>query len=126
MLFLMNDALLDLGGAAAPPPPAAVRLRALTLEHVLKLGAEMFSERPLLHREEPDRARRLALLILCKAPQVNAALFTAPAAGCAPSAVGARVASLGFELMAGLQKAAERGGLDPVTADREVWRRMAA
>ena len=79
MLFLMNDAILNLDAHGAVPPVAPARFRALSLDHVLRLGAEMFSEEPLLHRTEPERARRLALLIRTKAPQANAALFVAPA-----------------------------------------------
>lgn len=126
MLFLMNDAVLDLGGSQAPPPLAPERLRALSLAHVLKLGAELFSERPLLHREDPARARRLALLVLSKAPEVNAALFSAPAAGCPPEAVSSRLATLSIDVMAALLNQERRGALTPVSADREVWRRMAA
>ena len=93
---------------------------------MLKLGAELFSERPLLHREDPARARRLALLILSKAPSVNAAQFTAPAAGCAPETVMSRVAEVSLEIMVSLRAQSARGALTPVAADREVWRRMAA
>ena len=126
MLFLMNDAVLDLGGSDAPPPLAPERLRALTLAHVLRLGAELFSQHPLLHREDTTRARRLALLILSKAPCVNAAQFTAPAAGCSPEAVTSRVAEVSIEIMASLRARSARGALTPVAIDREVWRRMAA
>ncbi len=126
MLFLMNDAVLELVGDDAPPPPAPERFRALSLGHVLKLGAELFSEAPLLHRDDPARARRLALLILAKAPDVNAALFSAPGAGCPPEAVSARVATVPTELLLALQAKAAAGDLTPASADREVWRRMAA
>lgn len=126
MMFLMNDALLELDGPAAPPAPPAARMSALTLDHVLKLGAELYAERPLLHREDPERARRLAMLVRAKAPEVNAALFVAPAAGCRPDAVIHRVAEVSVELMAGLRNLSEAGQLTPVAADKEVWRRMAA
>ena len=126
MLFLMNDTVLELDAADAPAPPPAARMSALTLGHVLNLGAELYSERPLLHRQDPERARRLALLVKSKAPEVNAALFVAPEAGCRPDAVIHRVAELSVELMAGLHNLSGSGQLNAVTADREVWRRMAA
>ena len=126
MLFLMNDAVLQLDGSDAPPPLPPSRLNALSLSHVLKLGAELYSQRPLLHREDPERARRLALLVRAKAPEVNAALFVAPTAGCLPEAVISRVAEVSIEIMAGLQSLERQGALNPVTADREVWRRLAA
>ena len=126
MLFLLNDAVLELDAEGAPPPPAPSRTRALTLDHVLKLGAELYAAEPLLHRAEPERARRLALLLKSKAPAINAALFVAPARGCAPAAVQSRVAEISIDLMAGLQNLSREGVLDPVRADREVWRRLAA
>ena len=126
MLFLMNDVVLDLAGQGAPPPPPAERLRVLSLDHVLKLGCELYAERPLLHREDPERARRLAALLVSKAPSINAALFVAPARGCSPQAVQSRVAELGIEVMAGLQSFAQGGALTAQIADREVWRRLAA
>ena len=123
MMFLMNDVVLELGDA---PPPPVHRLRALTLGHVLKLGAEMYSAEPLLHRDDPARARRLALLIASKSPEVNAALFSAPARGCPVEAVGARLATVAFEILAVLKARADEGSMTPAFADREVWRRMAA
>ena len=126
MLFLMNDTLLSLDAYGAVPPLAPQRFRALSLGFVLKLGVEMFAENPLLHREDPERARRLALLIRAKQPQVNAALFVAPAAACAPSEVTHRLAEVSMEAMAALYTRAREGLLDPVSADREVWRRLAA
>ena len=126
MLFLMNDAVLSLEGQDSPPPLPAERLRALSLSDVLKLGAELYAEKPLLHHEDPERAKRLALLVAAKAPQVNAALFVAPEKGCAPEAVISRLAELSIDVMAGLQTLKREGGLNPVTADRQVWRRLAA
>ena len=123
MMFLMNDAVLELGGAEGPPPG---RLRALSLEHVLRLGAEVYSAEPLLHRDDPARALRLALLIRSKAPEVNAALFVAPARGCPVEAVSTRVASVSLEILGALHARAAAGALTPASADREVWRRMAA
>ncbi len=126
MLFLMNDALLNLDAQGVVPPIAPQRFRALSLDFVLKLGAEMFAENPLLHRDEPERARRLALLIRAKQPEVNAALFVAPSAACEPSEVTHRLAEVSMEAMAALYTRDREGLLDPVSADREVWRRLAA
>jgi hypothetical protein len=125
MLFLLNDALIPLDPRDGPPLEPA-RFRALSLPFLLKLGAEMFAEDPLLHQTSPEKARRLACLIQSKAPQVNAALFVAPARNCAPEEVVARVAEVSVEVMAGLHVRAQTGDLNPVTADKDVWRRMAA
>ena len=78
MLFLLNDALIALDAHDEPPIDPA-RFRALSLSFLLRLGAEMFAEEPLLHKTNPERAKRLATLIRSKSPQVNAALFVAPA-----------------------------------------------
>jgi hypothetical protein len=126
MLFLMNDRILqldhdsDLGLAPG-------RFDAISTSYAVKLGQELFSEHPMLHREAQERARRLAVLIQAKAPEVNAALFVAPAAGCRPDQVITRFASLSLEVMAALySRDKAEGGLTPVQADNEVWRRLAA
>ncbi len=126
MLFLLNDRVLDLNMNGLNQPLDPARFHALSLDYVMKLGQELFSESPLLHREEPERAGRLAMLITAKAPQVNAALFVAPAHGCRPDEVTNKLANLDITVMAGLAVRERQGELNPVTADREVWRRMAA
>lgn len=125
MLFLMNDAVLNLERQERPPLDPA-RFQALSLGYVMRLGQELFSERPMLHRTDPGRAERLAMLILAKAPEVNAALFVAPAQGCAVEEVQHRLANVSMELMGELYRKHRDGDLTPVAADREVWRRMAA
>jgi hypothetical protein len=125
MLFLLNDVLINLDPSDEPPLEAG-RFHALSLPHLLKLGSELFAEEPLLQQTNPERARRLALLIRAKEPEVNAALFVAPAKDCAPGVVVSRVANVSLEVMANLNAHAKTGDLNPVTADREVWRRMAA
>jgi hypothetical protein len=126
MLFLLNDRILDLNTRGFEQPLDPARFHALSLAYVVKLGQELFSESPLLHRDEPERAKRLAMLIAAKAPEVNAALFAAPAVGCRPDEVSNRFANLSIEVIAALTVRERRGELNPVTADREVWRRMAA
>ncbi len=126
MIFLMNDTMLDVDMRTLAPPLAAARFRALTLTFVLKLGRELYAEQPLLHRADPERAKRLAALIVCKAPNVNAALFEVPHAGCAPEQVNARLAEVGIEVLAHLSGKQADATLTPWTVDCEVWRRMAA
>ena len=126
MIFLMNDTVLDVDMRSLAPPLAAGRFRALSLAFVLKLGRELYAEQPLLHRADPERAKRLAALIVCKAPKVNAALFEVPHPGCAPDQVGARLAEVGIEVLAHLSGKQADATLTPWTVDCEVWRRMAA
>ena len=100
--------------------------RALALPAVMQMGKELFAAQPLLQRRAPERARRLAALISAKAPAINAALFLAPSMGCAPEEVTVRFASCQFEVMAQLSSMQKEGGLDAVSADHKLWRRLAA
>jgi hypothetical protein len=126
MLFLMNDRVLQLG-EADQADLAHGRFDAISPAYAVKLGQELFAEQPMLHREAPERARRLAVLLRAKAPGVNAALFVAPAVNCRPDQVITRFANLSLDVMASLlERDRAGGGLTPVQADREVWRRLAA
>ena len=73
---------------------------------------------------DPERARRLAWLIAERSPDVNAALFAAPAAACNPDLVEPRFCTLPEQVMRQLQAKGRR--LDAVSADRAVWNRLAA
>lgn len=126
MLFLLNDVVINLSGAKLSPKMAGRRFRALPFNVVSKLGQELYAEEPLLHFDKPERAKRLATLIIAKAPSINAALFVAPAYGCAPEEVALRYANVDFEVMARLSSRQDQGMLDTVWTDRQVWRRLAA
>ena len=126
MFFLMNNFVLQLDDQERPPPHVAQRFAALTLEAVSKLGAEMFAEHPVLPISQPERARRLAMLIQQKAPGVNAALFVAPTIGAKPEQVSVRYADVAFSVMAVLFERQQAGVLTTLEADRLVWRRLAA
>ncbi len=126
MLFLLNDVILNVQPGSAATPLDTRTLQALSPGALTRLGQEMYAEDPLLHRNDADRAARLALLIAAKTPEVNAALFAAPAKGCSPEAVAARYASLSIDAMALLFMEQKRGALTPVVADNQVWRRLAA
>ena len=126
MYFLLNDTLFELDERNLVSPLDARRFASLPLSYVIQLGQEMFAEDPLLARNWPERARRLAMLLAMKHPGVNAALFVAPARGCRPEQVGARFAELSIEVLAALHAKQNAGVLDAVSADREVWRRLAA
>lgn len=57
---------------------------------------------------------------------MNAALFAAPAKGCAPELVEPRFCVLPEAVMHQLNASDHLGALTPVAADRAVWNRMAA
>ena len=126
MLFLLNDVILNLGAGVKAPPLDQRAMDALSFNAVACLAQEMFAADPLVHRRDPERAARLALLITRKQPEVNAALFVAPAAGCSPEAVVTRYAGLSIEAMANLLNEHKAGRLTPAVADSHVWKRMAA
>ena len=87
MLFLLNDVVFDLDEACPVTPADTRRFEKLSFDYVLELGCELFAEDPMLHRNDPQRARRLAWLIAERSPDVNAALFAAPAVACDPDLV---------------------------------------
>jgi hypothetical protein len=126
MLFLLNDVVFDLDEACPVTPGDARRFEALDLDYVLELGCELFAEDPLLHMNDPQRARRLAWLIHDRSPEVNAALFAAPAAGCDPDLVEPQFCALPEAVMRQLKTRASKGKLDAVAADKVVWMRLAA
>lgn len=126
MLFLLNDALFDLDETCPVSAADERRFDKLGLDYVIELASEMFSEDPLLHRTDPVRARRLAWLIAGRSPEINAAMFAAPEAGCAPELVEPRFCCLPDLVMRQLKTRNERGRLDAVAADRTVWGLMAA
>lgn len=126
MMFLMNDIVLTLEARDLSAPLDAARLANLSMDSVSRLGAELYAEDPLLHQTHPERAKRLAALILIKQPQINAVLFLAPSRGCRLDQVTCRYAQLAFELISGLFGRQQNGSLTTVAADREVWRRLAA
>jgi hypothetical protein len=126
LLFLMNDVVLSVDTASTGLPLDVQRFRSLSMSFVIQLGQELFSDAPRLQHTDLERAKRLAVLITSKRPEINAALFVAPAVGCPPQEVTTRFCNLGLEVMANLYARQNEGVLTPVAADREVWRRLAA
>ena len=126
MLFLFNDAVLTLDAETLSVAKAKSQQAPLRFEFISRMGQELFAEDPLVHKTRPERARRLAGLILTTAPTVNAALFLAPRAGCPVDQVQFRYAQVDFEVLCGLASRQAAGGITTLDADRMVWRRLAA
>ena len=126
MLFLMNDVVFDLNEASPVTSADARRFEKLGFDYLMELGCELFAEDPLLHRNDPERARRLAWLIHDRSPEVNAALFAAPETDCDPALVEPLFCALPETVMRQLHLRGGKGKLDAVSADRAVWGRMAA
>lgn len=126
MLFLLNDVVLTIDPAQAVPPLEAGKFAGVSLDKLSALGAELFTGDPALARNNPERARRLAALIVMKSPEINAALFVAPSRGCSPSQVACRYAALTLDILASLNVRQTNGILTAADADHAVWRRLAA
>ena len=126
MFFLLNDTVLNLDGDELAPHVIGRRFASVAFDYVKLLGQELFAKAPLVHRTSPVQGVKLASLIVAKAPEINAALFVSPGVGCKPDQVHVRFATLDVMMMANLSSAHAAGKLDAVTADREVWRRLAA
>ena len=126
MLFLLNDVVFDLDEATPVSLVDARRFEKLGFDYVLQMGCELFAEDPMMHRADPGRARRLAWLIAHTSPDVNAALFAAPAQDCDPDLVEPRFCALPPLVISRLRSRDSRGQLNAVSADRAVWNRMAA
>jgi len=126
MLFLLNDVVFDLDEASPVTPADARRFEKLGFDYLLELGCELFAEDPLLHRNDPARARRLAWLIHDRGPDITAALFAAPSAGCDPALVEPQFCALPDEVLGQLHARTRGGKPDTVAVDRAVWGRLAA
>jgi len=126
MFFLLNDVILNLDAEDLAPHVIGRRFASVAFDYVQLLGQELYAQAPLLHRTHPDRALKLASLIVAKAPTINAALFVAPFGGCKPEQVAVRFATVDVMVICNLNNANAAGRLDTVTVDREVWRRLAA
>jgi hypothetical protein len=126
MLFLLNDVVFDLSQADLTPGEAAHRYRRLSLDFVESLGAELYADYPRLQETDPERALKLATMIVAIAPRINAALFVSPAFGCDPAEVSARFDRVGLDVLDHLRGDQNAGKTISFSADREVWKRLAA
>ena len=126
MLFLLNDVVLNLAPKSLTPPMPATKFAALGLTHVMRLGRELFAGEPRLTAAVDRRAEKLAMLLVAKAPQVNAALFTPPAPGCDPEEVAVRLATVDLDVLAVIKSRQDDSGPSAAVADQQVWRRRAA
>ncbi|MFC3079898.1 hypothetical protein ACFODL_17485 [Phenylobacterium terrae] len=126
MLFLLNDAVISTATVNLAKDGMGAQVAGLSIDAVVRLGREMFAANPTLHRVRPDKAQRLAALIHLKAPDVNAAWFSAPRPGCAPAEVKTKFASLAVDVMADLYRRQRDGELDADAVERAIWRRVAA
>jgi hypothetical protein len=126
MLFLFNDTVLTLDAETLAKAKAKSLQAPLRFDFISRMGQELFADDPLVHKNRPERVRRLAGLILAKAPTINAALFLAPMRGCPLDQVQFRYAQVSFEVICALSGRQSQGHLSTLDADRQVWKRLAA
>jgi len=124
MLFLMNDTILDFSLRAIIPPQEEIRLRRLTYAEILTEGAKMFRDKPTFHRTDVDAAKRLAALIVAKAPQANAALFDITPIAKGGATVTPYVVSLSIEVLANLYAEFKADRLTRELVDYRIWSRL--
>ena len=126
MLFLLNDVVLNIDMETLAEPAIVASLRTMNLNQILQLGREMFAASPRLQHISLSGPMRLATLIAAKQPDINAALFSAPAPGCQPDAVVCRFASLNIEMIHDLKGFQDRQLMNKVLADFHVWGKVRA
>ncbi len=126
MLFLLNDVVLTIDLQELSKPEVVASLRQMTFGQVVTLGREMFSQSPRLQHVSQSAPMRLASLITAKKPEINAALFSAPVAGCPVEMVNFRFATLGVELITDFKGYQDRHALSKLIADRHVWGKLNA
>jgi hypothetical protein len=123
MLFLMNDTILDFSLRAVIPPQEEGKLRYTSYADILNEGARMFREKPNFYLTDRNAAKRLAALIVAKAPQANAALFDITPTGKGP-AIKPYVVSISIEVLASLYAEFKADKLTRDLVDRRVWSRL--
>jgi len=126
MLFLMNNTVLEIDPSEHVPELQGHRFRGLSFDDVMYMGRELFSQYPDLQISHPQRAQRLAYLIVMKAPGINAIQFLPGYPGCRPEHVSFRYCDLAFEIMANMISRQRGSGLDSVWVNTNVWGRLAA
>lgn len=124
MLFLMNDLVLNLEPEDIAPKETVKRFFNLSLTYVAELAGELFAEHPTLHVDFPERAKRLAGLVIAKDSEINAMRIHPLRDGCKPSEVGVHYAKVAFEIMAILYQRQQSVGASSEEVDRQVWQRL--
>lgn len=123
MLYLFNDAVVEVDRISALPPEALRGIAGLNLDGVLGMVADMVRRDPDFPRNDPAKTRRVAQMLLYRAPQMNAALIV-PGRDGQPGE--ARMLSLGVKVIHDLHHLHGAGALTLDLVRREVWTRAAA
>ena len=128
MLFLFNDALIDLGdpheSAMARGEALGVNtltLRNLRLGQVVKMTREWIWERPTLAKSDPESAVFLSSLFAWKTNEANAVLAVAPQGAQSSDQVQVRLASVSLVTIQQLSELQKDGKLSSHMANMAVW-----
>lgn len=123
MLFLLNDTVIDLGPNLDVSPAIAARVSGLSPAEVVDLVREAFSKSPGLAARSPAAARKAALMLVIKAPSINAAMVVPMAPGCPLSEVSTRFASVDEPVLNELKAYQDNGALNAGIVNLHVWER---
>ncbi len=123
MLFLLNDMVLELEPSKLVRPTVAGHLAKLSIGQVSTLVREVFAQNPRMPASHLQLAKRAAVMLVMKNPDLNAALFLTPGRPCEPDDVSVRFATLGAEVMVQLKSLQDQGRLTPGAVNALVWSR---
>jgi len=126
VLFLLNDWIVDVGPLSAATPAIAGRVAGLQPLEVIGLVRELFAADPGFIRTKPAAALKAALMLILKAPELNAALFVAPRPGCHPAEVTARFAAIDPHVLHEFKALQDQGRLTFAAINAEVWSQASA
>ena len=126
VLFLLNDCVLELEPRALATPQVAASLAHLTLADAITVAKEAFAAEPQLQLKAVQRAQKAALMLMLKQPEINAALFIAPAQHCRIQDVAVRFASVAAETLFEIKGLQDRGKLTAGIVNAHVWSRAPA
>lgn len=118
MLYLFNDAVVEVDRISTLPPEVLRGIAGLNLDGLLGVVADMVRREPDFARSNPAKARRVAQMLLLRAPQMNAALIL-PAQDGRPGE--ARMLSLGVKIIHDLHHLHLAGALTLDLVRRDVW-----
>ncbi|MGY6628044.1 MAG: hypothetical protein ACXIVL_05970 [Oceanicaulis sp.] len=128
MLFLLNDAIFDLGDARTfalghrlAEPIGDAPLMKMRIAQVIKMVREAVFDEPQLARTSPDKAAFLAAMVAWKTDEANALLAVAPRHITLASHVQVRLAAVSLVTMQQLRDLQESGRLSNHAANMSVW-----
>lgn len=125
MMFLFNDALLDVGDPrdrliASGCPVGYADLMAMTPPKVMSVVRQTMFKFPQYPREQPEKAAALCALVQMKTG-ANALLCVRPPQANDPIELPVRLAEVSLPVLGQLAVLRKEGALTPAAIDQVVW-----